>query len=98
MKDIVKIMADWRDSVNSAAENIPHNTGFDIISILNWVYAIAGLVAVGYIVYGAVNYAMTQGDPNKIKQAGQTIAFALIGLVVVLIAAAVTNFVASSAA
>ena len=94
MKDtILKIMADWRSNVSPAADNIPHNNKVDMQAILNWVYAFAGIVAVGFIVYGAINYAMTQGDPGKIKQAGQTIAFAVIGLVVVLIAAAITNFV-----
>ena len=94
-----KILADgWGDGLNNAANNIPKNTDLDITSVLNWVYAIAGLVAAGFIVYGAVNYAMTQGDPGKVKQAGQTIAFAAIGLAVILLAAAITNFIAGAAA
>ena len=87
--NIIKLIA--AHTIN--AKNIPKNTNIDVPSILNWVYAFAGLVAVGFIVYGAVNYALTQGDPGKIKQAGQTIAFAIIGLVVVLLAAAITNYV-----
>ena len=92
-----KFLADYTTGLNNAADNIPKNTDIDIISVLNWVYAFAGVVAVGFIVYGAVNYAMTQGDPGKIKQAGQTIAYAVIGLVVVLLAAAITNFIAIAA-
>lgn len=91
------MFADIQSHLSSAADNMPKNTTIDITAILNWVYALAGLVAVGFIVYGAVNYAMTQGDPGKIKQASQTIAFAVIGLVVVLLAAAITNFVAGAA-
>ena len=72
---------------------MPKNTEISVQSILNWVYALAGLVAVGFIVYGAVNYVTTQGDAGRVKQAGQTIAFAVIGLAVVLLAAAITNFV-----
>lgn len=93
MDKFLTVLADWRSQVDGAVQNIPQNNHIEIQSILNWVYAFAGLVAVGFIVYGAVNYTMTQGDPGKIKQAGQTIAFAVIGLVVVLIAAAITNFV-----
>lgn len=92
----LKLFAAWQDSIKTATENIPRNTDASVVSILNWVYAFAGVVAAGFIVYGAVNYAMTQGDPGKIKQAGQTIAFALIGLVVVILAAAITNFVAGA--
>ncbi|MBP5674907.1 hypothetical protein J6W91_01090 [Candidatus Saccharibacteria bacterium] len=76
---------------------MPHNNNIEVVDVLNWVYAFAGLVAVGFIVYGAVNYAMTQGDPGKIKQASQTIAFAVVGLVIVLLAAAITTFIAGAA-
>ena len=93
---ILEVFGDWQSSIESATNNIPKNSDASITSVLNWVYAFAGIVAVGFIVYGAVNYVMTQGDPGKIKQAGQTIAFALIGLAVVLLAAAITNFVAGA--
>ncbi len=94
---ILEFIGDWQSSIQSATNNIPKNTDASIPTVLNWVYAFAGVVATGFIVYGAVNYVMTQGDPGKIKQAGQTIAFAVIGLAVVLLAAAITNFVAGAA-
>ena len=100
MKSVIEILGSMKSSIQGAAENIPKNTDLQangIQTILNWVYAFAGLVAVGFIVYGAINYALTQGDPGKVKQAGQTIAFAVIGLAVILLAAAITNFVASAA-
>ncbi len=94
--NILEFLGAWDASIKDATKNIPRNSDADITMILNWVYGFAGVVAVGFIVYGAVNYVMTQGDPGKIKQAGQTIAFALIGLAVVLLAAAITNFVAGA--
>ena len=98
MEKTLTILADWKDSVKHSLERAPHNQNVDILVILNWVYAGAGLVAAGFIVYGAVNYLMAQGEPAKIKQASQTIAFAVIGLIVVLIATAVTNFIAGGVA
>lgn len=89
-------MADMKSSISGATSNMPKNTEIDVTVILNWVYALAGIVAVGFIVYGAINYAMTQGDPGKIKQASQTIAYAVIGLIIVLLAAAITNFIAGA--
>ena len=94
---MIEFLADWQENVKKAADNIPKNEDLNLVGVLNWFYALAGLVAAGFIVYGAVNYAMTQGDPGKVKQAGQTIAYALIGLAVVLLAAAITNFIASAA-
>lgn len=85
------------DDLKKATANIPKNTDLNVALILNWVYAFAGLVAVGFIVYGAVTYATTQGDPTKIRHASQSIAFALVGLAVILLAAAITNFVAGAA-
>ncbi len=86
-----------KEAIKGSAENIPKNTKLDIPAILTWVYSFAGIVAVGFIVYGAISYAMSQGDPGKIKQASQTIAFAFVGLLVVLLAAAITYFIASAA-
>lgn len=93
----MQFLADMKSSLSGAASNMPHNNNIEVVDVLNWVYAFAGLVAVGFIVYGAVNYAMTQGDPGKIKQASQTIAFAVVGLVIVLLAAAITTFIAGAA-
>lgn len=99
MEDVLKVIAkvDFKGKLQGAVDNMPKNTEISVQSILNWVYALAGLVAVGFIVYGAVNYVTTQGDSGKIKQAGQTIAFAVIGLAVVLLVAAITNFVIKAA-
>ena len=98
MGNNLKIFADWRESINHSLERAPRNEHFEIVPLLNWVYAIAGLVAAGFIIYGAVNFLMAQGESAKIKQASQTIAFAVIGLIVVLIATAVTNFIAGGVA
>ena len=90
MKEILKIFADeqW-------VNNIPNTNDeqFNINFVLNWIYTIVGLVAVVYIVYSASAYLTSQGDPGKIKQASQSIAFAVVGLLVVLLAAVITNFV-----
>jgi hypothetical protein len=92
----MEIFGDIQSHLTNAANNMPHFTGLNVTAILNSVYAFAGIIAVGFIVYGAINYVNAQGDPGKIRSGGQTIAFALIGLVVVILAAAITNFVAGS--
>ena len=92
MKEIIKILAadEW-------VNNIPNtDSTFSFNFVLNWVYTIVGLVAVVYIIYSASVYLTAQGDPGKIKQAGQSIAFAVVGLLVVLLAAVITNFVFSA--
>lgn len=57
------------------------------------VFSVIGIVAVGVIIFGGVRYAISQGDPGKVKKAKDTIMYALIGLLVVLLAFAIVNFV-----
>ena len=45
------------------------------------------------IVIGGINYALSQGDPGKVKKAKDTILYGVIGLVVALLAFAIVTFV-----
>lgn len=62
-------------------------------SILMMVYVLAGIVAVVGIVIGGVRYTVSGGEANGIKAAKDTILYAVVGLVVVIAAAAITNFI-----
>ena len=67
--------------------------GGELVAILNLVYVVAGIVAVVVIIIGGIRYTTSNGDSNGIQSAKNTIMYAVIGLVVVIIAAAITNFV-----
>lgn len=69
--------------------------GFDeaIVGILNGVVGVLGAIAAIFIVVGGVSYMTSQGDPGKTKKAKDTILYALIGLVVAVLAFAIVNFV-----
>lgn len=58
--------------------------------------SIAAIVAVGIMVSAGITYATSNGNPEKTSKALRTIIFAAIGLVIVLVAAGITNFVLSS--
>ncbi|MBR0480305.1 hypothetical protein IJJ46_00545 [Candidatus Saccharibacteria bacterium] len=64
-----------------------------IQNIFNGVYGIAAIVAVAFIIVGAVNYIMSSGDPSKVAKAKNTIMYSVIGLVIVVLASAITAFV-----
>lgn len=64
-----------------------------IQDVFNWAYTVAGIVAVIFIIKNAVNYMVSHGDPGKTKQATQGIIYAVVGLVIVLLAAMITTFV-----
>ncbi len=62
-------------------------------NILNAVYLWIGIIAVIAIIIGGVKYMTSQGDASKIKSAKDTILYAIIGLIVALLAFAITNFI-----
>lgn len=64
-----------------------------VIRIVNYALILAGLVAAVFIVYGGVTYIISRGDEDDAEKAKNTILFAVIGLIVIGLAAALVNFV-----
>ena len=62
-------------------------------SILSTVYFWAGIVAVGFIIYGGYLYVLSSGEPGKVRKAKDTLLYSIVGLIVVLIAFVITRFV-----
>ena len=77
-------------------ENSCANSGDMITSLVQWVIGISGVVAVAFIVIGGISYVTSSGDPSKIKQAKNTILYAVIGLVIVALAEIITAFVSDA--
>lgn len=61
--------------------------------VLTTVYYAAGATAVIVIIISSVFYVISQGDPSKTKRAKDGILYAVVGLVLVLVAFIITNFV-----
>ncbi len=64
-----------------------------IQTIINWILAVLGIVAVIMVIIGGFTYMTSQGDPGKTKRARDTILYGIIGLVIALLAFAIVNFV-----
>ncbi len=61
--------------------------------ILNTITFVAGAVAVLMIVIGGLRYTLSNGDQSGINNAKNTIIYAVVGLVLALMANAIVNFV-----
>lgn len=79
------------NSSSGADQNLINN-------VLNISYAFIGVVAVGFIIYGGIQYSISNGDPGKITKAKHTIMYSLIGLLIVMLAAAITFFITQTLA
>lgn len=64
-----------------------------LTNIFNVVLALAGAVAVAFIVFGGIKFMLSKGEPNETKQARDTVLYAAIGIVVVVVAFMLVNFV-----
>ena len=60
-------------------------------NVLNTLIAIAIVVAVIFIMYGAIRFITSAGNPENIKKAREVITHSVIGVVIVLVAWVVIN-------
>lgn len=67
--------------------------GDRITQIINILLFLIGAVAVIMIIIGGIRYVLSNGDSSQITGAKNTIMYAVIGLVVALLAYAIVNFV-----
>lgn len=70
-------------------------TGEDglIVRVINFVSVIGGIIAVVIIMYGGFQYITSGGDTGKTNAARNTILYAVIGLVVIVLAQTVVSFI-----
>jgi hypothetical protein len=64
-----------------------------VSNIFSLVLALAGAVAVAFIVWGGIQYVISQGESSKITQAKNTLLYSIVGLVIVMFSFAILNFV-----
>lgn len=61
--------------------------------ITNTVLYIVGIIAVIMLIVGGIKYVVSGGDSKKVTDAKNTILYAIIGLVICVLAFAIVNFV-----
>lgn len=67
-----------------------------VFKIINYLLIIAGVVAAIYLIMGGIRYITSQGEEGETEKAKNTILYALIGLIVIALSAAIVNFIISS--
>lgn len=64
-----------------------------LMAVFEILLRIAGLLAIVFIVWGGVQYQISQGEPDRLSKARSVIINALIGLAIAVSATALVNFV-----
>lgn len=84
------------DAFNKCVPKISNinDTWLIVLAGIDILLRLAGLVAFGAVLYGGIRYLTSQGEPDKTKQAKDTIINGLIGAVIAILAASTVRFVA----
>lgn len=67
-----------------------------VVNLLNTMYWAAGITAVIIIIIAGLFYVLSGGNEQRTKQAREAIIYAGVGLVVIMMAFAITGFIAGS--
>lgn len=80
--------------IKTSDVNIPHVSSIDVLSgVMSGIYVIVGAIAVVIIILSSFTFASGAYDPAKIAKAKNTILYSVVGLIVVIIAFAITQFI-----
>lgn len=63
------------------------------LAIVDLLIRLAGMIAVGFVIYAGIQYMVSNGSPDRAKAAKEILLNAAIGLVVVVLAASVVSFI-----
>ncbi|MGB9847692.1 MAG: hypothetical protein ACPLKV_00515 [Minisyncoccia bacterium] len=63
--------------------------------VFQWLYTIILILAIGLGLYAAFLYLTSGGDAGKVKQASKYLIYAIVGLVVAVLAFSITKIVGS---
>lgn len=78
----------------TSKENYDIGKGIPLIlmAIIELLLRISGLIAIGFIIFGSIQYITSQGSPDSLKGAKSTITNAIVGLVVAMVATGFVQF------
>jgi hypothetical protein len=60
---------------------------------INTALFVIGALAVIMLIYGGIRYTISAGDSKQVEAAKNTILYAIIGIIIALLAGAIVNFV-----
>lgn len=98
----IQIIPTWYHYIDRAKDatgkcglnfDFPHDISLILLALVEILLRIGAIVAVVFVIYGGFIYLTSQGEPDKAKNAQQTITNAAIGLVIALLATGIVAFI-----
>lgn len=86
-----------KDQILSGTEKVNDGNKTDlnasVTQIINLMLFLIGVISVIVIIIGGIRYTTSAGDQGAVQSAKNTILYAVIGLIVAILAYAIVNFV-----
>ena len=83
----------WTGTVKQGSGGGPSSLEIWLPQVLNLAIGLAALVCVAVIIGSGYMYITASGDEEKVRKAGQSITYAVIGLVICVISVILVEFV-----
>ncbi len=90
-------LVQFAQKIDAGSSGIPTMSGDELLKNgLNLTYFLAGVIAVITIVIAGIMYTSSSGDAGRVAKAKNLLLYSIVGLVLVLVAFTITNFVIGS--
>ncbi len=83
----------FKESVNKVGGSEASSLPATVTNVINILLFVAGLIAVIIIVVGGLRFVTSEGDAASANKAKNSVVYALVGLVLAVLAYAIVNFV-----
>lgn len=84
----------FAQKIDAGQAGIPTTSGDELLTNgLNLAYFLAGAICVIMIIFGGIYYTISVGDPGRVTKGKNLLTYSIVGLVIILSAFAITNFV-----
>ncbi len=77
-------------------ENLFNGEGSVFQTVTSVMLFLIGAISVVMLIYGGIRYTISQGDSTAVTNAKNTIMYAVIGIVIAILAFAIVNFVVTT--
>ncbi|MCX6728158.1 MAG: hypothetical protein NTV39_00090 [Candidatus Saccharibacteria bacterium] len=92
--DLFAVVTKKAVQISTSKVDIPHVSAVSVLNgVISGIYIIVGAVAVVIIILSSFTFMSGAYDPAKIAKAKNTILYSVVGLIVVIIAFAITQFI-----
>ena len=85
-----------KDADGSTKVNVVSLLSKVALAIVEIALYVAGLVAVGFIIFGGFKFILSNGEPDRAAGARTTIINALVGLMIAILATGIVSFLGSN--